>query len=47
VDKAAVVQIIQRISQLLTDLPLIQEMDLNPIMAFKDAVYAVDGRIRI
>jgi acetate---CoA ligase (ADP-forming) len=47
VDREGVVNLIQRISQLLTDLPMIQEMDLNPIMAFADAVYAVDGRIRI
>jgi len=26
---------------------MIQEMDLNPILAFENAVYAVDGRIRI
>ncbi len=47
IDKEQVISLIQRISQLLTDLPMIQEMDLNPIMAFADAVYAVDGRIRI
>lgn len=47
IDREAVVKIIQRISQLLTDLPMIREMDLNPIMAFENAVYAVDGRIRI
>jgi acetyltransferase len=47
VDKEKIVDLIQRISLLLTDLPMIQEMDLNPIMAFPDAVYAVDGRIRI
>jgi acetate---CoA ligase (ADP-forming) len=47
VDKDRIVDLIQRISLLLTDLPMIQEMDLNPIMAFPDAVYAVDGRIRI
>jgi acetate---CoA ligase (ADP-forming) len=47
IDKEQVVTLLQRISQLLTDLPMIQEMDLNPIMAFADAVYAVDGRIRI
>jgi acetyltransferase len=47
IDKEKVVDLIQRISLLLTDLPMIQEMDLNPIMAFEDAVYAVDGRIRI
>jgi acetyltransferase len=47
VDREAIVTLIQRVSQLLTDLPMIREMDLNPIMAFSDAVYAVDGRIRI
>ena len=47
VHKAAIVQLIQRVSQLLTDHPSIEEMDLNPLMAFEDAVYAVDGRIRI
>ncbi len=47
VDKEAIINLIQRVSQLLTDLPMIQEMDMNPIMAFADGVYAVDGRIRI
>jgi acetate---CoA ligase (ADP-forming) len=47
IDKEKVIDLIQRISLLLTDLPMIQEMDLNPIMAFENAVYAVDGRIRI
>ncbi|RQW77794.1 MAG: CoA-binding protein [Geobacter sp.] len=47
VHREGVVSLIQRVSLLLTDLPMIQEMDLNPIMAFEDAVYAVDGRIRI
>lgn len=47
IDKSAVVALIQRVSQLLGDLPLIQEMDLNPIMAFADQAFAVDGRIRI
>ena len=47
VHRDGVVSLIQRVSLLLTDLPMIQEMDINPIMAFEDAVYAVDGRIRI
>jgi acetyltransferase len=47
VDKHAIINLIQRASQLLTDLPMIQEMDMNPIMAFADGVFAVDGRIRI
>ncbi|MGK2905066.1 MAG: acetate--CoA ligase family protein [Desulfuromonadales bacterium] len=47
IDKQAVIELIQRVSQLLGDLPMIAEMDVNPIMAFSDRVFAVDGRIRI
>lgn len=47
INKQAVIELIQRVSQLLGDLPTIQEMDLNPIMAFADTAYAVDGRIKI
>jgi acetyltransferase len=47
VDREKVVDLILRVSALLRDLPEIREMDLNPVMAFPDAVYAVDGRIRI
>jgi acetyltransferase len=47
VDKEAIINLIQRVSQLLVDLPMIEEMDMNPIMAFTDGVFAVDGRIRI
>ena len=47
VDRERIINLIQRVSQLLVDLPMIQEMDMNPIMAFEDGVYAVDGRIRI
>jgi acetate---CoA ligase (ADP-forming) len=47
IDKEKVIDLILRVSQLLTDLPMIREMDLNPILAFEHAVYVVDGRIRI
>ncbi|MDX2502212.1 MAG: acetate--CoA ligase family protein, partial [Deltaproteobacteria bacterium] len=47
VDQAKLIDIIQRLSQLLTDLPDIQEMDLNPLMAFEDKVFVVDARIAI
>jgi acetyltransferase len=47
VDQAKLIEIIQRLSQLLTDLPAIQEMDLNPLMAFEDRVMVVDARIAI
>jgi acetyltransferase len=47
VDQAQLIEIIQRLSQLVSDLPEIQEMDLNPLMAFEDSVYLVDARISI
>ncbi|QTA86564.1 acetate--CoA ligase family protein [Desulfonema magnum] len=47
VDRARLVEIIQRLSQLVTDLPAIQEMDLNPVIAYEDKVFAVDARIAI
>jgi acetyltransferase len=47
VDKAAIVDIICRLSQLLEDLPAIKEMDLNPVMAFEDRLVAVDARISL
>ena len=42
-----VIEISERLSQLLTDLPEIQEMDLNPLIAFEDQVVVVDARIAI
>ena len=47
VDKASITNIIQRLSQLVTDLPEIEEMDLNPIMAFENNAFVVDARIKI
>ncbi|MFH0726502.1 MAG: acetate--CoA ligase family protein, partial [Pseudomonadota bacterium] len=47
VDRAALVDLIGRLSQLVTDLPEIQEMDLNPVMALRDSACAVDARIAI
>jgi acetyltransferase len=47
VDRTKLIEIIQRLSQLLTDLPAIREMDLNPLMAFEDKVFVVDARISI
>jgi acetyltransferase len=47
VNQVKLIEIIQRLSQLLTDLPAIQEMDLNPLMAFEDQVFVVDARIAI
>lgn len=47
VDKSSIIAIIQRLSQLVTDLPIIEEMDLNPIIAYEDRVFVVDARITI
>jgi acyl-CoA synthetase (NDP forming) len=47
VDQDRLTEILQRLSQLLTDLPEIQEMDLNPIKAFADKVFVVDARISL
>lgn len=47
IHKESVIEIIQRLSQLVTDFPQIQEMDLNPIMAFEDKAFVVDARIKI
>jgi acetyltransferase len=47
VDEKGIVEIIQRLSQLLTDLPMIREMDLNPVIAFEDRVFVVDARVSI
>ena len=47
IDEQAIVEIIQRISQLVTDLPMIQELDLNPVVAFENRASVVDARISI
>ena len=41
----SIVEILQRVSQLVSDIPEIRELDLNPIMAFADRVVAVDARV--
>jgi acyl-CoA synthetase (NDP forming) len=47
VDEAGVIEIIKRLSQLVTELPMIQEMDLNPVIAYKDQAFVVDARISV
>ena len=42
-----VLEVIQRFSQLISELPAIKEMDLNPIVAYEDKVMVVDARVRI
>jgi len=45
VDEEKIIEIIQRISQMVSELPAIKEIDLNPVMAFEDRVFAVDARM--
>lgn len=47
VDTGALREIIQRTSQLLVDLPQIQELDLNPILAFENGAFVADVMIRL
>lgn len=47
VDVGALTETIQRVSQMLTDHPSIQELDINPIFAFPDSVRAADVRVMI
>lgn len=47
VDQKRLAEILQRVSQLVTELPMIQELDLNPIIAYEDRVFVVDARIGI
>ena len=47
VDKAALIDLIQRLSQLVNDFPQIKELDLNPVMAFENGALAVDARIAL
>ena len=47
INEDSIIEIIQRISQLVDELPLIREMDLNPVIAYEDKVFVVDARIKI
>ncbi|MGM0591688.1 MAG: acetate--CoA ligase family protein [Halobacteriota archaeon] len=47
VDRRGVVEAIQRLSQLVTDVPAILELDVNPLVATPDGVAAVDIRLTI
>jgi acetyltransferase len=47
VGEQGIIEVIQRVSQLVTELSMIEEMDLNPIIAYEDQVFVVDARISI
>ena len=46
-DVDALVTVIQRVSQLVTDFPAITELDVNPVVAMPDGVAAVDLRLTL
>jgi acetyltransferase len=46
-DIDGVVEILQRISQLVTDFPAIKELDVNPLVVGPDSVCAVDLRLTV
>jgi acyl-CoA synthetase (NDP forming) len=46
-DLTALTSTLLRVSRLADDLPEVAELDLNPVIARPDGVFAVDARIRI
>jgi acyl-CoA synthetase (NDP forming) len=46
-DLAALREMLLRVSRLADDLPEVAELDLNPVIARPDGVFAVDARIRL
>ncbi|MEF8778300.1 MAG: acetate--CoA ligase family protein, partial [Natronomonas sp.] len=47
VHETALVETIQRLSQLVTDFPAIVELDINPLVATSDGVAAIDLRLTV
>jgi acetyltransferase len=46
-DKAALADLLLRVSQLAEDLPEIAELDLNPVLADAERTLAVDARVLV
>jgi len=46
-DRTALADAVRRAAQLAVDFPEIEEMDINPLLAFEHGVMAVDARFRI
>ncbi len=46
-DTEKIVDILLKVSNLLIDFPQIKELDINPLLAKGDKVFAVDGRIKL
>ncbi|MEW6253687.1 MAG: acetate--CoA ligase family protein, partial [Planctomycetota bacterium] len=47
VDIPALVELIQRVSQLVSEQPVIRELDLNPVFAFQQGVKVADARVML
>lgn len=45
VDRVALAESLQRLSQLMLEFPAIEELDMNPVMAYIDGVCVVDARV--
>jgi hypothetical protein len=45
VDRAALEDILLRVSEFAAATPAVKEMDLNPIFAYPDGAMAVDARV--
>jgi acetyltransferase len=45
-DREALIDVIQRVSQLVGDHPVIRELDVNPLLARSAGAVALDARIR-
>ena len=45
VDTQALAELIQRVSQMLTDNPKIRELDINPVFALPQGAKAADVRV--
>ena len=46
-DSEAVIQVLMRISDMVCEIPEIEELDINPLFAGPEGVVAVDARIRV
>ncbi|UCF61579.1 MAG: acetate--CoA ligase family protein [Anaerolineaceae bacterium] len=47
INEDVMIEIIQRVSQMVSECPIIKELDLNPIIAYEDQAVVVDARISI
>jgi acetyltransferase len=46
-DEGAVELVLIKLAQLAADLPEVRELDINPLLADRDGVIAVDARVKV